>query len=580
MFHAQAMCRPISGDMDTNGNLVQIREAARLCGCSRDSLRRWSRAGLIESRRGANGYRLFDAGDLAKLLNGKVKRPRRVALDRVHQASFLKNTLVDNCVQLVFMRPPTADARAGVHPDRFVGFMRPYLEDAKRILATKGSLILCAKESSRRSRDLYLVDLIRVVTEEIGLRLIDEFCWVRSRVAPTRLGPRRLPDGWMRCLHFSLSSSPDTFPEQVESRNGNGKSVTVSPANVLVMPPQRGVEFDADTPVGLVEHFIRYCTTKGAVVCDPLATLATPLAAMTSARRYICFQPNKAKYHAIMAAVAEQEEKDQADPPVNEINDLSSSEWMRFGASVWSAHKNSEERRITTDGEHPAVMPVELCTRLIRCLLSTQDVGPVLDPFSGAGSTLVAARQLGKRGIGLDVNEQYVYLAKQRVEREATSSAAFEIHHGDAKDVAKLVEHGSVSMVLTSPPFWNILEGKRTVDERPVRTYGKANGCLSRVRTYPTFVKRLAECFQGIEVVMRPGAPCVVEVMDLARGPDFFPFHLDLCQAIRDTTGLQLVDTVIWDRTNDFHNHRPIGWGQRWLWRHVHSYLLIFRKSG
>ena len=43
---------------------------------------------------------------------------------------------------------------------------------------------------------------------------------------------------------------------------------------------------------------------------------------MSSARRYICFQPNRAKYHAIMAAVAAQEEKDQADPPVNEINDL------------------------------------------------------------------------------------------------------------------------------------------------------------------------------------------------------------------------------------------------------------------
>ncbi len=566
--------------MHTNGNLVQIREAARLCGCSRDSLRRWDRAGLIKSRRGSNGYRFFDTGDLAKLLDGKVKRPRRTPLDRVHRYSLLKNSLVDDCVQLVFLRPPTADARAGVHPDRFVGFMRPYLEEAKRILNTKGSLILCGKESSRRSRDLYLLDLIKLATEEIGLRLIDEFCWVRSKVAPVRLGPRRLPDGWLRCLHFSPSSSPDTYPEQVESTNGNGKAVTVSPANVLVMPPRRGTDFDADTPVGLVEHFIRHCSRKGEVVCDPLATPATPLAAMATGRRYICFQANRARYHSIMAAVAEQEEKSQAPPPVNEINDLTSSEWMRFGASVWAAHKNSEERRITTEGEHPAVMPIELCTRLIRCLLPPQDRGPVLDPFSGAGSTLVAARKLGKRSIGLDVNDEYVRLARNRVEREGASSANFEIHHADAGDVAELVEHGSVSMVLTSPPFWSILKGKRTVDERPIRTYGKANGCLSRVRTYASFVKRLAECFRGIEIVMTPGAPCVVEVMDLARGPDFFPFHLDLCQAIRDRTGLQLVDTVIWDRTNDFHNHRPIGWGQRWLWRHVHSYLLIFRKSG
>ncbi len=143
MSDAKTLCGPILASMDTKGNLVQIREAAGLCGCSADSLRRWERAGVIESRRGPNGYRLYKPSDLAKLLAGKVKRPRCVPLDRVHRCSFLKNGLVDDCVQLVFLRPPTADARAGIHPDRFVGFIRPYLEEAKRILARKGSLILC-----------------------------------------------------------------------------------------------------------------------------------------------------------------------------------------------------------------------------------------------------------------------------------------------------------------------------------------------------------------------------------------------------------------------------------------------------
>ena len=44
---------------------------------------------------------------------GRLKRPRRVSLDRVHRCSFLKNSIVDDCVQLVFLRPPTTDARAG-----------------------------------------------------------------------------------------------------------------------------------------------------------------------------------------------------------------------------------------------------------------------------------------------------------------------------------------------------------------------------------------------------------------------------------------------------------------------------------
>ena len=71
--------------MDDNQNLVQIREAARLAGCHVDTLRRHERAGDISSRRAANGYRLFDPRDLAKLFSGGTKRQGRVQLDRVHQ---------------------------------------------------------------------------------------------------------------------------------------------------------------------------------------------------------------------------------------------------------------------------------------------------------------------------------------------------------------------------------------------------------------------------------------------------------------------------------------------------------------
>lgn len=564
--------------MDTTGDLVQIREAARLCGCSRDSLRRWERAGLVPSRRGDNGYRLFDTGDLAKLLASGTKAPRRVPLDRIHRRSFLENRLAAHSVDLVFFRPPTADARAGIHPDRYVAFLQPYLVQARRVLTAKGSLILCAKESVRRSRDRYLMDVLKVATDEIGFRLIDEVCWVRSKVAPMRIGPRKLPDGWLRCIHLSPSSSPDTYPAQIESDNGNGRSPTSSPCNVLVMPPKRGVDHDHDTPAGLVSHFVRYCTREGGIVCDPLSAPATPKAAMLNRRRYICYQPNKARYHAIMAAVAEQEEKDGAKPPSNEINDLTTSEWMQFGASVWAIPKSADERRITTEGEHPAVMPVELCARLIRCLLPTDDDGPVLDPFCGAGSTLLAACRLRKRSVGIDIREEYIRIAARRLGRDGADPETFDLHQADVMEVRKLVKPCSVSMVLTSPPFWNILDKKRTADERPVRSYGESHGCLSSIGDYSKFVDRLGSCFNGIESVMRPGAPCAIEIMDLARGPDFFPFHIDVVNAIRERTKLVLADTLVWDRSREYHNHRPIGWGQRWLWRHVHSYILVFLK--
>jgi DNA modification methylase len=67
-------------------------------------------------------------------------------------------------------------------------------------------------------------------------------------------------------------------------------------------------------------------------------------------------------------------------------------------------------------GDHPAVFPIELPTRIIASLLEEED-GIVIDPFCGTGTTLVAAKLLGKKYIGIDISEKYVEYARRRLER-------------------------------------------------------------------------------------------------------------------------------------------------------------------
>ena len=50
--------------------------------------------------------------------------------------------------------------------------------------------------------------------------------------------------------------------------------------------------------------------------------------------------------------------------------------------------------------------------------------GLVLDPFLGSGSTLVAARELGMRGIGIEREERYCAAAVARLTTEAATSDA------------------------------------------------------------------------------------------------------------------------------------------------------------
>ena len=85
-----------------------------------------------------------------------------------------------------------------------------------------------------------------------------------------------------------------------------------------------------------------------------------------------------------------------------------------FGASpVWkipNVKANHPEHTL-----HPCQFPHELAE---RCVLAFSDEHDwILDPFSGAGTTVVAALKAGRRAIGIDKEQQYIDLTRERVEK-------------------------------------------------------------------------------------------------------------------------------------------------------------------
>ncbi|MFA0318077.1 DNA methyltransferase [Vibrio cyclitrophicus] len=73
-----------------------------------------------------------------------------------------------------------------------------------------------------------------------------------------------------------------------------------------------------------------------------------------------------------------------------------------------------EVNNIIGSKTHPTEKPVDLLEILIRNSSKQGDV--VFEPFLGTGSTLVAAQNLGRNGIGVEVDEQYFEIAQKRLQ--------------------------------------------------------------------------------------------------------------------------------------------------------------------
>jgi DNA modification methylase len=198
-------------------------------------------------------------------------------------------------------------------------------------------------------------------------------------------------------------------------------------------------------------------------------------------------------------------------------NDLDGKTWTKNSISLWSdIKKSSEELKLG----HPAIFSLGLVSRLIQCF-TTEEEQIILDPFAGIGSTIVAARHLGKSGIGIELNPEYAKKARDRLGLQndlfSKTTDDVKIYTSSALKLREFVADESVDFVVTSPPYWNILTEKRSADYKEIRNYGDFEADLGRISDYNEFLKALKCVFESVYSVLKKGKYCCVVVMDLRK---------------------------------------------------------------
>jgi DNA modification methylase len=275
--------------------------------------------------------------------------------------------------------------------------------------------------------------------------------------------------------------------------------------------------------------------------------------------------------------------------PSSHLNCLDAKQWIKSQVGVWQVYY--EGRDVRDKAVHPAVMPLNLAKRVIELFTHRGEL--VLDPFAGIGTTLLAAKDLGRNAVGFDILQRYCDTSLDRLAEMKSSGGTKQIPIcDDANNISGYLEDGSVKLIFTSPPYANLLNRKRLNKSR--RGNLRRNRQYLRVEQYSQdkrdlgtmqieeYAHKLGAIYGKLLPVLMPRGHNVINVPDMwwsnGRSGIRIPIHIYVYHAMVEA-GYELRNTIIWDRTNIVNRVGIFGWPSNYITMGTtFEYLLDFWK--
>ena len=269
------------------------------------------------------------------------------------------------------------------------------------------------------------------------------------------------------------------------------------------------------------------------------------------------------------------------------INCMTAKEWIKAQLGVWEFYY--EKRDVRDKEKHPATYPIALSTKVIELFSHRGEL--IVDPFVGSGTTLVSAQDLNRNAVGFDINEDYTDLCKSRLKQTRLTDLSDEKTEqiailDDARNAHKYFDDEQITLLLTSPPYANLLNRKRKNKSR--RGDERKNNQYMKVEQYSQDEKDLGtldiEDFSDeIQYIYRKLLPKlkvkghnVINVADMWWKNKRIPIHIYIVDAM-EKAGYELRNTIIWDRRNIVNNIGIFGWPSNYITMGTtYEYILDF----
>lgn len=267
----------------------------------------------------------------------------------------------------------------------------------------------------------------------------------------------------------------------------------------------------------------------------------------------------------------------------NKLNNLTGKEWIKFTKS-WFVHR--PPRRKDEEVLHPAKFPESLVKEFIEFF--TKENEWVFDPFLGTGSTLIAAGELNRNGIGIELQKKYFETAKRRIGKSKYSSTLLPIE-GNSLLIKELLTKNKIKQnkfdyTITSPPYWNQLERNSIRQTKRKNSgldtkYSFDNNDIGNVPDYKEFLETQAKIFDQVWDITKEGGYLTIITNNVYFEKQLYPLAYDTATSLtkRGKKSWVLKDEKIW-----LQDDKPLialGVNNAWVGNRHHQYCLIFRKE-
>jgi len=272
----------------------------------------------------------------------------------------------------------------------------------------------------------------------------------------------------------------------------------------------------------------------------------------------------------------------------NKLNDMTGKEWIKFTKS-WFIHR--PKRRNEVETLHPAKYPESLVQEFIEFFSKKGQW--IFEPFSGTGSTIVAAQNCNRNSVGIEITKKYAEIANRRV--AANNALNFEnviadIIVGNSVDAYEIVKNKYPAVVergfdfcITSPPYWNQLkrnsmrQAKRKLDGLDT-VYSLDKHDIGNEDDYHQFLSLQKTIFNNVFKLLKNKAYLCVITNNIYTDSRLYPLAFDTFNSL--TSGECAFvgkDEKIW--LQDDKALANLGINNAYVGNRHHQYCLIFRKE-